>query len=88
MRCEVKASFKADNIEIGKKILSILYCYRGVARALPQVVIFLQSIFYSIKAQNQEQSNRNDLYKAAFEILKPEIKKIKDVHKVRPDEKF
>ncbi|KAI3646786.1 hypothetical protein MP228_009714 [Amoeboaphelidium protococcarum] len=55
-----------ESMHVGRVIVAMLYSYRGVSRGIPQ-------------AQNQEQANRTDMYKAAYDVLKPEIRKMKDL---------
>lgn len=44
--------------------MSFLYSYRGCARAIPQV-------------QNMEQENRFDIYEKSYQVLKPQVEKMK-----------
>ena len=57
-----------DNLELGNRFLATLYSYRSVARGIPQ-------------AHNQDPTQRLELYKLAYEVLKPEIQKLKDLQK-------
>ncbi|TPX53931.1 hypothetical protein PhCBS80983_g06110 [Powellomyces hirtus] len=51
-------------LEEGQKLLSSLYSYRSCSRAIPQV-------------QSNDQSNRLEMYGTTFDVLKPEVEKMK-----------
>lgn len=55
-------------MELGHKFLALLYSYRSVSRGIPQ-------------AQSKDQANKPELYKAAYDLLKPQVARMMDLQK-------
>jgi len=53
-------------LDIGSSLLSRLYAYRACSRAIPQV------------QSNEDPGRKQEMYRRTFEVLKPEIDKMKD----------
>ncbi|RKO90366.1 hypothetical protein BDK51DRAFT_40698 [Blyttiomyces helicus] len=53
-----------DLLQSGQRLLSGLYSYRSLSRALPQV-------------QSQQQENRTEMYQKTHQVLRPEIEKMR-----------
>ena len=55
-----------DLLVRGQRFISLLYTYRSCSKALPMV------------QQETEEKFRNDIHKKTFDILRPEIQKLKE----------
>jgi len=56
----------------GETYMNMLYTYRSCSKALPQV-------------KTADQANKNEIYEGTFEVLEPEIKKLKNFMYFRKD---
>jgi cytoplasmic FMR1 interacting protein len=54
-----------DLLKLGEKFINEVYTYRGCSKALPQV-------------KTPEQANKQQIYQGSFEVLEPEIKRLRD----------
>jgi cytoplasmic FMR1 interacting protein len=65
-RDETNAMEKLEDIlKTGEKFINEVYTYRGCSKALPQV-------------KASEQTNKQQIYLGSFEVLEPEIKRLRD----------
>ncbi|EGG14585.1 component of SCAR regulatory complex [Cavenderia fasciculata] len=55
-----------DLLRQGETFINMVYTYRSCSKALPQV-------------KTSEQANKQQIYEGTFEVLEPEIKKLKDL---------
>jgi len=63
---ETQSMEKMEEIlKLGEGFINMVYTYRSCSKALPQV-------------KTSEQSNKQQIYEGTFEVLEPEIKKLKD----------
>ncbi|EFA78321.1 component of SCAR regulatory complex [Heterostelium album PN500] len=63
---EMAAMEKMDELlKAGEHFINMVYTYRSCSKALPQV-------------KTSEQANKQQIYEGTFEVLEPEIKKLKD----------
>eukprot|EP01114_Cavostelium_apophysatum_P018213 TRINITY_DN5592_c0_g1_i1.p1 TRINITY_DN5592_c0_g1~~TRINITY_DN5592_c0_g1_i1.p1 ORF type:complete len:1338 (-),score=458.14 TRINITY_DN5592_c0_g1_i1:118-4131(-) len=53
-----------DILKQGDNYINMLYTYRSCSKAIPQV-------------KTSDQANKNEIYEATYEVLEPEIKKLK-----------
>ncbi|GAM27817.1 hypothetical protein SAMD00019534_109930 [Acytostelium subglobosum LB1] len=63
---EMSAMEKLEELlKAGEQYINMVYTYRSCSKALPQV-------------KNSEQPNKQQIYEGYYEVLEPEIKKLKD----------
>lgn len=77
--------FQEKNLAVGEEVLSIMYSYRSVSRAIPQVekrrLFCARSLTGLLRhfQTTQDQTNKVEVSEKRYEVLRPEIIKMKQL---------
>jgi cytoplasmic FMR1 interacting protein len=79
LETEMEKLSKLDSLsEMGTDYVHMLYCYRPVSRALPEVVMNA-SDDHSAKQLREMERKRSEINRKVIEIMRPEIMKLNDL---------
>ena len=77
---EMEKLAKLDELsETGMDYVNMLYCYRPVSRAMPEVVIDNANGNLSSKQVREMEVRQNEIDRKAIEVMRPEIMKLNDL---------